>query len=273
MDLGFNIKSSNLIFDNKIAYIHELRNGNIVVVDLNKIVKILEVKDEKLEIYKKIETLEERNFVVTELANKNIICGGYKYLSIIEPSFWSKYSLKKSIELNNFICNIVELDNNSYLLGLSHIHTIFIYSSINNEEIYRNNNINIKSNNYSICKISDDFIGIAGWEQSTISKACIFIISIKEKKVFKKLYMDADNFMVISKLNDKEFIAIGEGFDKDKHSHLVLFNYKINNNRIVVNKNCDFKRGHCDTIEAIITINNYIISSDSSSNLKLWCIE
>ena len=67
MDFKFNIVSENNIQDDKAAYIGELKDGKIVVVDLNKYVKIIEVKDEKLEIYTKIESKELKNFVLIEI--------------------------------------------------------------------------------------------------------------------------------------------------------------------------------------------------------------
>ena len=65
-----------------------------------------------------------------------------------------------------------------------------------------------------------------------------------------------------AKLNDKKFITIGTGLDIDKHTDLVLFDFKKNDKNVVLKKICVFKRGHCHNIEAIITFNNYIIASD-----------
>ena len=45
-----------------------------------------------------------------EISDGKIICGGNKYLSIIEPSFWFKYKLEHSIDLEGFISNIIEFD-------------------------------------------------------------------------------------------------------------------------------------------------------------------
>ena len=277
IDLSYKIISSNQLFENKIAYIHELKNGKIVVVNLNKFVKILQVNDDgKLDILESVETEEEKNFVITELENENIICGGNKYLSIIELKFSFfkyKYSLQKTIDLNSFISNIIELDKDNYLVGLSHLHKIAIYSSEKNMEKYHINNINIRSNNYSISKISEDLIAMAGWEESTIRKACIFILSINTKSICQKFYMEKESFMVSSKLNNNKIVAIGMGLDEDNYSDLVVLNYKKDLNKIVIYKYCEFRRGHCDTIEAIIIINNFIIASDSSSNLKIWQVD
>ena len=109
--------------------------------------------------------------------------------------------------------------------------------------------------------------------KTTIAKACIFILSIEEKKICKKYYIDIESCMVVSKLSDKQFITIGTGLDIDKHSDLIVLNYKKTDKNVIIKKICEFKRGHCNTIEAIITFNNYIIASDSSSNLKIWSIE
>ena len=93
------INSFNLL-DNKIAYISELMNGKILIVDLVKTVKIVEFEGQKPQLYKKIETKENRNFVGIEISNNDIICGGRQYLSIIKTSFLFKYSLEKTIQMN-----------------------------------------------------------------------------------------------------------------------------------------------------------------------------
>ena len=66
--------------DGKIAYIKELWDGKFLVVDLHKNVKILELNDYKITLYKKIETKDEKNFVGIGINTKYIICGGDQYL-------------------------------------------------------------------------------------------------------------------------------------------------------------------------------------------------
>ena len=274
MDLKFNIISSNNLLDDKIAYISELKDGKIVSVDLNKYIKILEVKNEKLEIYKKIESKEERNFVGIELSNKNIICGGNQYLSIIEPSYFFRYSLKQSVDLGTFITNIVELDENSFLVGLGNTHKILIYSSIDNQKISEINNIYLKGNNYSIAKLSDNIIGISGWEGEYMKEGCLYMFSIQKKIILKKIVMnDLKCCNIITKINNNEFATAGTGKYLDDHLDLVLLNCKHDSKELIINKINDYKRAYCIVIEAILSLNNYIIGSDSSSNLKIWTIE
>ena len=270
-DIKF-IQSYDLL-DNKIAYIYELFDGKILVVDLNKNIKILEYIDNEIKLYKTIETKEERNFVGIQISNKNIICGGDTYLSIIEPSFFFKYSLKDTIDLKGFISNIVELDSNHFLVGQNHDEKIIIYSSKNNEQICTINDIYLRGNNYSISKITNEYVGISGWENSKKINGCIYILSIEKREICKKVIInDINNFMVVTKINDDYFITIGTGLDLDNYSDLILFKNNFENDKIITKKICDFKRGYCDTIEAIIAFNNYILASDSSSYLKKWKI-
>lgn len=275
IDFRFNLVSTNEILDDKIAYIYELKDGKIAIVDLNKFIKILEIKERKLLIYKKVESKEDKNFVITELSNKNIVCGGNQYLTIISSSFLFKYSVEKTIDLGTFISNIVELNEDSFLVGLSHDHKILIYSSKSNKQLSQIENIYLRGNNYSISKISDDFVGIAGWVKLSIQKACIYIFSIEKKTIFQKYIIDdIESCMVVAKLANKKFITAGTGLYIDKYSDLALLDYKGKSNKeFIINKIGDFKRGYCDTIEAIITFNDFIIASDSSSNLKFWIIE
>ena len=273
-DSKFNIKSTNKILDDKITYINELSDGKIVVANLNKYINILEIKEGKFEIYKTIETKEEKNNVVSEISNKNIICGGYQYLSVIEPSFFFKYSLKKTLELKTFISNIVEIDEESFLIGLSEEHKIMIYSNNDNELISQINNIYLKGNNYSISKISKDLIGIAGYDKSDTLSACIYFFSRVKRNICNKYYLNnVESCLAISKFSKDEFICACTGLDIDKYSDLILLSYKIESKQLIVNKKTDFKRGYYNEIKAIITYDNNIIAFDNSSNLKVWSFE
>ena len=274
IDLKFNLVSSNNIFDGKIAYISELKDGKVVVIDLDKFVKIVEINDNKLEIHKKIETREESNFVGIEISNKKIICGGDNFLSIIEPSIFDKYSLKGTIHLGSFISNIVEINKNCFLVGLCYSDKIIIYSSENNEKISEIENIYFRGNNYAITKLSDDLIGIAGSEQKNIGKGCIYIYSINKRIICKKfLINDIKLCEVIVKINNEEFITSGAGLYTEKSTDLALLNYKYSFEKLIINKINVYKNAFSDTTEAIISLNNFIIASDSSSYLKVWKIE
>ena len=259
----------NNSLDNKIAYIDELMDGKILIVDLNKTIKIIEFEAQNPQLYKKVETKDERNFVGIEISNKNIICGGNQYLSIIETSFFSRYSLEKSIDLKGFISNIVDINPDCYLIGQNYERKIIIFSKKTNEEIYQINKIGLRGNNYCISKISNDFVGISGAENGV---SCLFILSIQNKCICNKIFI---NELIIcntvTKLNNDYFIISGTGLDLDKYSDLILFKKeKEQFCNLEVKKIFSFKRSYCDTIEGIISINNFIIASDSSSNLKIW---
>ena len=266
--LNFITSFSNL--DGKIAYIKELWDDKILVIDLNPRIKILEIKDNQITLFKSIITKDERNFVGTGLSNNNIICGGDRYLSIIGKKILLGYSMIQSLDLDGFISNIVEIDSESYLVGQSHNKRLLIISSNNNEILDEINNIRLRSNNYSIDKISDKFIGIVGYDKSETKKACIFLLSIKSKKICTKFYYnELETFMVICKLNDNEIITTGNGSNVDQHSDIIILKINDKEEEVNIKKECLFKRAYCDTIEAIISFENYILASDSSSNLKL----
>ena len=271
-DLSLSLINSYNSLDNKIAYINELMDGKILIVDLNKIIKIVEFVDKKPQLYKKVETKDEGNFVGIEISNKNIICGGDQYLSVIETSFFFRYSLEKSIDLKGFISNIVDINQDCYLVGQSHDRKIIIFSKKTNEPIYQINKIGLRSNNYSISKISNDFVGIAGSENKV---SCIFILSIKNKCICNKIYInELICCSTVTRLNNDYFIISGTGLDLDKYNDLILFKKgKGISGNLEIKKIFNFKRSYCDTIEGIISINNFIIGSDSSSNLKIWFID
>ena len=271
-DLSLSLINSYNSLDNKIAYINELIDGKILIVDLNKTVKIVEFVDKNPQLYKKVETKDKGNFVGIEISNKNIICGGDQYLSIIETSFFFRYSLEKSIDLKGFISNIVDINQNCYLVGQSHDRKIIIFSKKNNEEIYQINKIGLRSNNYSISKISNEFVGIAGAENKI---SCIYILSIKNECICNKIYInELSSCSTLTRLNNDYFIISGTGLDLDKYTDLILFQKEMGiSGNLGIKKIFNFKRSYCDTIEAIISINNFIIGSDSSSNLKIWFID
>ena len=58
------------------------------MLDLRKTVKILKLNDNKINLEANIETADERNFVGSGINNKKIICGGNRFLSILERSFF-----------------------------------------------------------------------------------------------------------------------------------------------------------------------------------------
>ena len=119
-------------------------------------------------------------FVGIGLSNQSIICGGNRYLSIIGRSFLYWYKMYQSINLEGFISNIVEINSESFLVGQSHNKRIIIFSSKTYEKLYEINNI------YSISKISNKFIGIAGYEKDQDKEiiACFyFYYLLKQKKL------------------------------------------------------------------------------------------
>ena len=265
------ISSFNLL-DNITGYISELMNGKILIVDFNKTVKIVEFEGQKPQLYTKIETKDNRNIIGIEISNNDIICGGNQYLSIIKTSFLSKYSLEKTIDLKGIIVNIVDINKDCYLVGQGGYKRIIIFSKQNNEKIYQINEIGIYMNNYSISKIAIDFVGISGFENGI---SCLSILSIKNKCICQKVFInELAKCNTISNVNNDYFVITGLGVGLDKYSDLILFKKERDSTgNLVVKQIFNFKRSHCDTIEAIISVNNCIISSDSSSKLKSWIID
>ena len=72
--------------------------------------------------------------------------------------------MKQSIDLEGAISNIIEIDSKSFLVGQCNKKRIF-FSNETYKKLYEINNISLSENNYSISKISDEFIGIAGYEE------------------------------------------------------------------------------------------------------------
>mgnify|MGYP002624551294 CR=1 FL=1 len=271
-NLNLDLINSYNSLDNLISYISELNNGKILIVQYNNVINILEFKGQNPQLYKKIETNESNNFVGIEISNSNIICGGSEYLSIIKESFWSKYSLEKTMDLKGFISNIIDLNEDCYLIGQAHNKRIIILSKQNDEEIYKINNIGLRPNNYSISKISNDFVGLAGTENEI---SCLFILSIKNRCICKKIFInELISFSTIANLNNDYFVITGIGIDLDHFSDLILYKNEIDSSgNLVVKQVFIFKRSHGDLIEAITSINNCAIVSDSSSKLKSWRID
>ena len=250
-DLLFNIKSSNNSLDGKVSYIYELSDGKMILTDLSQTIKILKIDNNKIIIDKIIKTKEEENFVGIELTNKKLIFGGYTYLSIIGSFLWNGYQLDKSLYSGSFISNIVELNSNLFLIGKSYDSKLIIFSSETIEEIYTLSNIYLHSNNYSISKISEEYVGIAG-EEKSICTGCIYIFSIKLLKILKKFYInDVLRCYVILKVNDNEFITVGKN---SEYFDLISLNIKETNNKIVINNNFNYTKLSNQVTEALILI-------------------
>lgn len=176
------------------------------------------------------------------------------------------------MDLKGFISNIIDLNEDCYLIGQGHNKRIIILSKQNDEEIYKINNIGLRPNNYSISKISNDFVGLAGTENEI---SCLFILSIKNRWICKKIFIsELISFSTIANLNNDYFVITGIGIDLDHFSDLILFKNEIDSTgNLVVKQVFNFKRSHGDLIEAITSINNCAIVSDSSSKLKSWRID
>lgn len=189
-DLLFNFQNSYNFLDDIVSYIYELNDGKILVTETNNTIKILEIINKNIIIIDKIiKTNEEKNFVGIELLNKKLIIGGDNYLSVIENSLSSGYRLANSLDLKSFISNIVELNSKLFLIGQSYDSRIVVYSSNTLEKISICNNINICPNNYSISKISEEYIAIAGQEKLILS-GCIHIFSINQLNIIKTYYIN-----------------------------------------------------------------------------------
>ena len=178
-DLLFNFQMSSNSLDDKVSYIYGLNDGKILLTDLNQEIKILKIKKNEIIIDTIFEIKDDRKFFGIELINKKLIVGGNNYLSIIEKSFLFGYKLSNSLNLNGFISNIVELNRKLFLVGQSKISKIIVFSNESFKEIKTFSNIHLCSNNYSISKISDDYIAMAGKEKQIIS-GCIYIFLIKD---------------------------------------------------------------------------------------------
>ena len=274
-DKKLTYKTSFSKLDGKIAYIKELWNGKILIIDLTKKIKILKLDNNEINLESSIETADKKNFVGIGLSNQNIICGGDRYLSIIGRSFLYWYKMVNSIDLQGFISNIVEINPESFLVGQSHNKRIIIFSSKTYEKLYEINNIYLRGNNYSISKISNKFVGIAGYGKHEDEKniiACLFLLSIESKKIIKKFYYnDLDNFSITNRLNDNEIITSGNCLkSKDYSSDIILLNITGNYDNVDIKKISELKKACFDSIEALISFENLIIVTDSSSNLKLF---
>ena len=195
-------------------------------------------------------------------------------MSIIGRSFLYWYKMYQSINLEGFISNIVEINSESFLVGQSHNKRIIIFSSKTYKKLYEINNIYLRGNNYSISKISNKFIGIAGYEKDQDKEiiACLFLLSIETKKIIKKFcYNELDNFSITTRLNDNEIITSGNCLQsKDHSSDIILLNINDSSNNEDIKKISEYKKACCNNIGAMVSIQNLIILTDSSSNLKLF---
>jgi hypothetical protein len=268
-DLNFCFLFSYNVSSNVVLYISELMDGKILYCESSKSIYILKIKDKKIELYKKIETKDEFNFVGIEISNKKIICGGNN-LSIIEPSYLLKYSLKKSKDIGP-ISNIVELDFWSFLIALFEEKKIIVFDNETYKPKYEIDDIEVCECNYGVAKISSDLVGICGTKDSN---ACLYILSIEKKKISSKLIIKQyESIISITKLNNNFFMVAGKRKGHDKISNFILLQKEMENNKFIIKKIYLKEDAYSDDIEGMISINDLIIASDSSSELKVWEID
>ena len=172
------------------------------------------------------------------------------------------------MNLEGLISNIVELDSKSILIGQSRKRRILIFSTESDKQIKEINNIELALNKYAVSKISKDYAGIAGEEKL---KACIFILSIKNKIICKKFFVNEMNICKnLTTLNNNYFLITGKDSEIEKYSDLALLKFEIESDEIIIKQISNFKRGYCNDVEGIISVNNYIIGLGSSLELRLW---
>ena len=268
-DLNFCFLFSYNVSSNVVLYISELMDGKILYCESSKSIYILKIKDKKIELYKKIETKDEFNFVGIEISNKKIICGGNN-LSIIEPSYLLKYSLKKSKDIGP-ISNIVELDFWSFLIALFEEKKIIVFDNETYKPKYEIDDIEVCECNYGVAKISSDLVGICGTKDSN---ACLYILSIDKKKISSKLIIkEYESIYSITKLNNNFFMMTGKRKGYDKNSNFILLQKEIENNKFIIKKIYLKEDAYSDNIEGMISINDLIIALDSSAELKVWEVD
>ena len=69
-DKKLTYKTSFSKLDGKIAYIKELWNGKILIIDLTKKIKILKLDNNEINLESSIETADKKNFVGIGLSNQ-----------------------------------------------------------------------------------------------------------------------------------------------------------------------------------------------------------
>ena len=260
-DTDFNLKMTTNILDDIVSCIYELKNGKILVTDYSKTVKILEIKDKEVKIYSNLESENQKNFIGIELSKGKIICGGTKYLTLIEHSR-SRYLIKNIKCFNSFIKHIIELNAEEFLFTVGRS---LIFKNINYFDFI--DVIHLESRIDSISKISTDFIAIAGKEEN-INTASIYIISLKKRLIYNKFYINAFNYSnFVLSLNYNVFIAVG-GNMETRNNDFMIMEYFETRNKIIVHSH--YKKMHDDLLEDIIFNGNSIISIDKSNYLKIW---
>ena len=269
-NMDFNYLNAYKSLDGVVSYLSELKDGKLLAVLNNNKIEILKIEYNKsLELFQKIETkLEDYNFVGIELSNKDIICGGRKYLSVISLSAFNIYWCRDNIDLNGFISNLVELDSYTFLIGQCERKNISIYSSSNYQKI-KEINIPVYGNNYSISKLSDDFVAIGGQH---LNYAFVFIYSIDRREIcnyYKNEMTKCCN--TLSKINDDSFIISLK--NREDKFDLSLFKYKKDSREIAVKQIGFYKDAMSNNIESMVSFNGYVLTSDTNGNLKIWKIE
>ena len=263
------ISSYNLI-DAKVAYISELSDGKILAVQSCNKITILEIENNNtLQLIQNIETKNENyNFVGIEISNKDIICGGNQYLSIIGPSIFILYWVKNSINLKGFISNIVELDSYTFLVGQSQNNRILIFSN-SKYEIINEIKTEVYGNNYSISKVTNEFAAIGGTDYI---KAIVNIYSINRRVIYDK-YISGNRKCchTITKVNDDCFMITLESHEKIYD--LMFLRQKKVGEEYTFEQVGYLKDAFFNTVEAMISFNNYVIISDTLGKLIIWKVE
>ena len=96
---------------------------------------------------------------------------------------------------------------------------IIVFDNETYKPKYEIDDIEVCECNYGVSKISSDLVGICGKKDSN---ACLYVLSIKKKKISSKLIIkEYESIGSITKLNNNFFMIAGKRKGYDKISNFI----------------------------------------------------
>ena len=255
-----------------VSYFTQISNDNIVSCSSDKSIKIFKLISEKE--YQTLQTLTGHSSTVTKVIednNNNLIsCSDDHTIKIWNYTQSNQnYSLSKTININDegSYYNILFIKENE-IVSSSYYANYLKFWNINNSNSFKNISMVCGWTSNCMIKYNDNILLVGNYTSTN----GIYIVDLQKYEIIRQIegFKDTNTILNIN-LDNNNFILVGGNY-KDKGYSMVLYEFDINNNSLILIKE---KTGiHNSYVKNIVLLDKYLISCSSSNNdnIKFWNI-
>ena len=258
-----------------VSYFTQISNDNIVSCSSDNSIKIFKLISETE--YQALQTLTGHSSVVTKVIednNNNLIsCSDDHTIKIWNYNQSNQnYSLSKTININDggSHYNILYIKENE-IVSSSYNANYLKFWNINDSNSFKNISMFCGWTPNCMLKYNDNIL-LVGNSTSTNG---IYIVDLQKYEIIRQIegFKDTNTIINLNINLDKDNLIIVGGNYKDKSYSMVLYEFDINNNSLILKKE---KTGiHDSYVKNIVLLDKYLIScsaDNNDNNIKFWNI-